>query len=71
MPEANARPIIGEMQIAGYAEALIKKAIMGTAGVASIEEFSLSLNHNSRAAAIYASVKDEDGGAFDVQVSFP
>jgi hypothetical protein len=71
MPEVNARVILGEPNVAGYTEGLIKQALINTPGVASIEEFRFSLNHERRAAAVYVSVKDEDNSTFDVEVSFP
>lgn len=71
MPDATARPIIGETQIAGYAESFIKQTLINTTGVVSIESFDFTVDHNRRAAAVKAVLKDEDGQAIAIEVSFP
>jgi hypothetical protein len=71
MPEANARVILGEPNVLGYAEGLIKQAIINTPGVSSIEEFRFTLNHDRRAGSVYVTAKDEDGTTFEVEASFP
>jgi hypothetical protein len=71
MPEANAPVILGEPNVAGYVESLIKQTLINTPGVVSIEELRFDFRHDPRAADVSAWVKDEDGETFEVKVTFP
>jgi hypothetical protein len=71
-PNASTRTILASFPAdLGYAEALIKAAILGVPGVVSITSFAMNFDHNTRAATCTVDGVTEDGGTFTVAESIP
>jgi len=71
-PEGNGvQPIMGGTKNLQYAEAVIKAAILGTDGVATLDSFSMSFNGTTRKLTIAASGTSVDGDAFNITVTGP
>ncbi len=55
----------------GYAEAVLKAAILGVDGVATLDSFAMSFDHVTRALSVSASGTDVDNGVFTVAFQDP
>lgn len=55
----------------GYAETVLKAAILGIAGIATLDSFVMEFDHLTRALSVNASGTDVDGGAFTVAFQDP
>lgn len=69
--EGTEKAILGEMGTAVYGESLIKQAILGTAGIATLNELSLDFNHETRASYVRATVTTDDGDIETIEVTAP
>jgi hypothetical protein len=66
-PEGNGvQPIMGASRNLQYAEAVLKTAILGTDGVATLESFSMSFNGTTRNLTVSASGTTVDGDDFNI-----
>lgn len=54
-----------------YAEAVLKAAILGVDGVATLDSFAMNFDHRTRALSVSASGTDVDGGTFAVAIQDP
>jgi hypothetical protein len=66
---SDVKPIMGAAgpRDLGYAEALIKAAILGLDGIASLQSFDLAFDANTRHLSISAVVLDDDGNPIVLQ----
>lgn len=55
----------------GYAEAVLKATILGVDGVATLDSFTMTLDHATRHLAVFAEGTDVDGGVFVVAIQDP
>lgn len=71
-PNASATPIMGTLPAnLPYASALIKAAILGVPGVASISSFSLAHDHGKRTLSISAQIVTVTGGTLTIARTTP
>jgi hypothetical protein len=55
----------------GYAEAVLKAAILGVDGVATLDSFTMDFDHQTRSLSVIAIGTDVDGGVFSTAIEDP
>ena len=72
LPGSIDPPIMGVKAVdLGYVERTLKTAILDTEGVSELVAFTMSLDRNTRAATVAATVKTDDGDVENIEVSIP
>lgn len=64
--DSDVEPIMGGKKNLTYAETVLKKAILETDGIATIETFFINVNTTTRRMTVSCSVTTVDGGAFTI-----
>jgi hypothetical protein len=70
-PDSDTRPIMGGPRDLQYSEGVLKAAILGTDGVATLDSFSMTFDGTTRKLSVSASGTTADGDAFNIQVTGP
>jgi len=69
--DSGVRPIMGGRPDFAYTEALVKAAILGTDGIATLRSFSMSFDSSTRRLTIQATVTTVDDDSITVSVVSP
>lgn len=68
---SGTRPIMGGRANMPYAEAVMKRRVMGTDGIEEILRFDMRLDASTRALTATVTVRDTDGNVITVSISAP
>jgi len=72
LPDSVDPPIMGVKAVdLGYVERTLKTTILETEGISELVDFTMSLDRNTRAATVAATVKTDDGDVENIEVSIP
>lgn len=69
--ESDVRPILGVAFNRSYSEAVIANAVLGTAGINSVESIEMTADHETRLGEVTVEVITDEGAALSITEAVP